>query len=221
MTTWQDGLVGCWNLAGQFGPCHDQINNLDLAKHGRPGTAVVKDRGALCCNPVTKDAALHPNNDAFKLSNLPMTWALWVLFDEAPDGFPFLLAKHSSANFLREWALIAAGGTSQRFAFQVFDGSTVIGEAITPGDTLVPGKWHLLVASYDPESESVSLTLDNQTTVTGTVTGTPGTTLAPLSLGCDGSLTYFTGASFADLLLWRRLLTPVELVELWNNGLPL
>lgn len=87
------------------------------------------------------------------------------------------------------------------------------------------GNWHLAVLAFSGNTTSVSVTVDNLPTQTGTMGYIPSIVSGNVFIGTDSFLlpttSYVLNGLIDDIGVWNRALTSTEIIQLYNNGIGL
>jgi len=249
------GPVGYWRLGETdlSSPAADATGNGNDGAYngsptlGQPGAIANDPDTAIGCNgPDSRDYVEigDPANQAFSqpTSGMGLTVEVWMRPDvlvfpgQTADPYVHWLGKGMPANF--EWAFRFYSQDTTRpnriSAYIWNPGNPAGGEGAGAyfQDTIVPGEWIHVVASYEPGDASTDppagvhiykngvhrLGPPSRGTLYQTYGIVPAHGTAPLRLGTRDGGSFLTGG-LDDVAIYPRVLTPAEVLENYNTGI--
>lgn len=201
----------------------DSHGGYHLLAHNCPAAEL--DPPGSCCRLVDslEQYLDHPDHHALRLhQDQGFTVSMWVKLEEPMTGFPQLVNKDNIPAGEREWSLYAHGSdNSNRFALALFNGATLVGQVLSPEDSLIYGKRQHVLAWYNPIGLTANLMVDGGSVHSTTLSGVPAPSTSAIHVGAEPHQLAFTSGLFRDLSMWSRVLTANERSELFNQGEPL
>lgn len=205
-----------------------EVNWIELQLKERATGAVRKIFAATRFYPAhsifgVRCAALDGINDYFSISDNAslsagtgdFSWCGWVNFDAiANDQFIFHKGNFAVSNATEYALFLNSGGY---VTFQIEDG--VASNSVTPPEKLVPSRWYFLAFWYDSAKDEIGVQIDERRYTGASANGSQDTASA-LHIGRDNqaSPAYPFKGRMSRFGFWKRLLTPAELLELYNFG---
>lgn len=155
------------------------------------------------------------DNADIRAGDTNFTIATWVKFESINTSS--IVAKDSVSG--RDYTLDVFGGN---FRFYINGGGAA--NLMVANGTAVADRWYYLVAWHDSGADTISLQVDNGTTVSVNTSGAvPATTSTAFNIGArqySGNEDYTDGAIDA-VGYWKRVLSAQERTLLYNNSLSL
>ena len=213
-----DTLIGYWKLDEATGTRFDSHGTNHLADVNGVGQAAGQLGNAALFSTANATVLSHaPNSDLGLGTNTPFTFSCWVYLNSKADYEGFILKRVTPQGINTEYQLYYSVLTD-RFRFGITDG-THIGnvEADSLGPP-APNTWYFITFWHDPDSQTACIQVNN---------GPPdsmlwpyGTqpTAGPFSLGQAVPGFYFLDGRMDSVGFWKRVLTPAERADLFNNG---
>ena len=156
------------------------------------------------------------NDTALQTGNIDWTAAGWVYLTTTSDDQQ-VLTKDSALAGGREYGF---GLVSQRFRFQLFDGTNVI--ATVTSSVVTQERWHWLVLEHDSGANQISINVNNAALTTSPAYGagsTPGTTATDLVFGGGQTLaSQFFGGFLDEWGFWKKTFSSAERTALYQGG---
>lgn len=215
-----NGLVAHWKLEEDAGKKRtDMIGRNDLSDQNNNVSRVtgkVNNGGQFTDGGSTY--LVITSNNYFRIGNGSVSIGMWVNLDSKPSGETAIIEKGTGPGGI-EYRLIY-DGTADRFIFNV-PGLTP--DTITANNLGSPstGTWYYIVASYDTETGTLSIQVNNGTVNSTSVTGTVDGTNTSSFLGIGGAIADTSKdlpAKVDEVSIWRRGLTTQERTDLYNSG---
>jgi len=152
----------------------------------------------------------------------PFSVSAWVKYSTIPTNPPFI-SKFAQSTSLREYAFWLQSTATIRF--YLADGTNYC-QAIST-TTLSSNTWYHVVATYDGRGGSTAYNginlyingVQENSTNNGSGYTAMSNTTQPVEIGRYQSTRYFDG-SISNASIWNAELTPAQVSELYNEGLP-
>ena len=140
------------------------------------------------------------------------TFSCWVsLYTTAFGG---IIAKGDVGTGVYEYAMTIDPATG--FALSVGTAA-----AVNMGSAVSTGVAYHIVGWYDSATSKCYLRINDATTYTGTVTGSPLSDTKPFGVGCIPyvpNVYYILNGYVDEVGFWKRVLTAAEITALYNGG---
>lgn len=159
----------------------------------------------------TSDASLQCGNIAFTIAG-------WFNFTN--NAFAGSVIVKDDGGSQREHAALRLQTSTDRLYGNIFDGTSTTVAVPAAGQVISLNTWYFGATTYAPGSPGTMTQFLNTSKQTGTATGTPGVSAAPLCIGGDTRSFNSSGlgGSVMRAGLWKRVLSDDELAYLYNGG---
>jgi len=217
----KDNLIACYKMeeaGGANNAVDAHVNGKTLTQHGSPGSAAGKNGNCRTFVTASNQYFSRVGTDTdFQTGAVDWTISLWASFTNYVSQRP--LACKDSLGSNREWTLyIETDDTPDHLQFNVFNGSTRVGQVLVDSSGLATGStFHHVVARYTASTKELALFVNGtKTTATGTSDPAVNST-AEFEIGSLGAFYMHTG-SIDEVAFWRRALSDAEVASLYNGG---
>ena len=210
--TLADGLVSYWTLDEASGTRSDSVvaSGNDLTDNNTVGSATGIFNNAASFVAANNESLNNAALAALIGADAAITITAWVNFS---DGL-----RHTIVDSGGDGDIYLRAGQDPNGAQFTVKGFTV-SAGVASGSIPSQGVWYLLIASYDPATDTASVSVDAGTPATAS--GGPNGTPADFIIGNrTGNIDPMQGL-IDEAAIWSRVLTAQERTDLYNGGVGL
>jgi len=222
-----DDLVSYWNMDVAGATEVDQHGSNNLTKSGTITSVTGKIGNAhyhTGANSSRYGVTMAASTD-LTFHNYDFSVSLW-LQRQSWDSAKWIIIGgrwHQYVTERRTWNLFAnaAGGDAGQLIFMTEDeNGTQHSGKVDSGHKILDGDWHHIVITFNATTKQKIIYVDNSE-------GYNGTASHSVDLRNDISSEFYVGYKgqslnhdeyMDEMAVWKRVLTPAEVEQLWNNG---
>lgn len=209
-----DNLAAYYSLEdvnAAFGGLNLTNNNAATFAAGKVGNAV---------NLVAASSQYlsHADNAVFDMGDIDFTILCWARLATKPGASMAILSKFVATGNQRSYQLLWQQSTD-RFFFSISLDGTTTAVSVLANNFGAPstGVWYFLAARHDAANNLMSISVNAGTPNTAAVTGGAFASTAPFEIGRSNATSLWNGL-VDELLIAKRLLSDVEISDIYNGG---
>ena len=213
-----NGLVSYWKLNEASGTRSDSVGSNNLADNNTVTRATGKQSGAGNFTFSNSEYLNIASNSSLHIGASSFTFCAWVYLASKPT-YAYILSKRNEETSEREYFLDYTS-TTDRFRFGVSANGTT--NTFVAADTFgapSTGTWYFLIASYDADTDTLSLSVNNGTANTTAFSNTVFEGTGNFTIGGGNNTPVIFWDGYIDEVgFWKRVLTTEEKARLYNSG---
>jgi len=219
MNSLYNGLIEYWPLHEPSGDRFGIVLATQLADTNTVTQADGRVISAASFASASSERLGVASSAVIQTGDIDFTWAAWVWLETTTANM-YILSKDNASGTGREYVVNYAN-VADRLQFSVFKSgpTAVTAQADTfgapPDDT-----WMFVVGWHDAAADTVNIQVNDgavDSTATGGALQAAGA--AALNFGARGDATIYLNGRLCEVGFWKRVLTPLERLWLYNQGL--
>lgn len=218
MNSLYNGLIEFWPLHEPSGNRFGLVKNTELTdvntctqEEGRVFYA------ARFTSANSERMGIVTNSDV-ECGDIDFTWAAWVYFTTVAATQTFI-SKYGSTTASREYAMYFDQSVNRlKFSVYTSGGTERAAVANTLGG-ISAATWYFCVGWHDAAADTVGIEVNGLTDTAATTAALQAVGSAALNFGSTGAPGVFTNGRLCEVGFWKRVLTPLERLWLYNQGL--
>lgn len=214
-------LIAWWTMDETSGTRYDSHGSNDLSDGNTVGYGTgIKSNAADFEYTSGNEHLYAASNSELQMGGTDFTITFWVKVESfaASSGNWFVNKRGNTDNLEYQVYSQKATGAPR---FGTWD-SLGNADYLSPTTAITTGEWHFIVASFNNTSKLKSISMDNETPTTTTLTGvTIPSGTAQMAIG---NASWNPTANLAhdgmidEVAIWKRVLTADEITWLYNSG---
>jgi hypothetical protein len=218
--TFPPGATHYWKLNEPVSPSVDEISALDLIWDADIITVPGPLDSAVQFNQSGPAHSLRTHDTPSYRTTGDWTLNLWIKRNPVVTGITTLgqFLTTSAANEDSTYRIEPTLGAGYN---EYSNGVAPSGEIVTWPDALFDALWHMLTISNNNAAHVQSFYVDTSIIFTTGIATAGNPSPKPIRLGGFGNNPVPSISECSDFGIWPRQLTPTEIHNLWNGGVPL
>ena len=214
-----DGLISYWKFEEALAPFADSVGNNPFTAPGSPPSRIPGKLGkGLQFSGDPQHLAIN-DNTSLATGNTDFFMAIWVYLDSKAADMAIISKTFGTVGASDEYLLEYHVG-SDRFRFNVSDGSAVTTVSANNFGSPSTATWYLVMAWHDSVNDQIAIQVNNGSANTAAHSTGVNDTSTRLIIGFTegGGPNYVFLGRLDEMGLWNRILSTDERSQLYNSG---